>query len=393
MWCSLLLLVLAANSVTPALRTVCYYTNWAQYREGKGKFLPENIDAHLCTHILYAFAKLEGTAIKPYEWNDDTMYARVIALKNTNPSLKVLLSLGGGSAGSAPFTHVVQNSATRSAFIASAITYLRQKHFDGLDVDWEYPAANGSPASDKQKFLQLMQELRSHFDSEASSSGKARLLLTGAFPAGKESIDAGYDIHGLSAAMDFINIMTYDFHGPWGNTLGFNSPLYASPSESGWSTQLNLDWVAKYYVSLGAPKSKLNLGIATYGRTFHLANANNHNIGATVSGTGTAGPITKDAGSLAYYEVCDIIKAGGHVTFDNSQRNPYILQGSNWIGYDNQQSVKEKACYAVKNGYGGVMFWELSLDDFSGQTCGQGRYPLVHAARNVINNPSSAGCP
>ncbi|KAH9512999.1 hypothetical protein Btru_035553 [Bulinus truncatus] len=382
-------LLVAIHSASSALRTVCYYTNWSQYRDGRGKFVPENIDAQLCTHILYAFAKPEGNQIKPYEWNDDDMYARVMALKNSNPSLKILLSLGGGSAGSGPFTTIVRDASSRSGFISNAISYLRQKHFDGLDVDWEFPGQNGSPPSDKQKFLQLMQELRSHFESEASSSGRPRLLLTGAFSAGKDAIDVGYDIPGLAAAMDFINIMTYDYHGPWDNTIGFNSPLYAHPSETGWNAQLNLDWTAKYYVSLGAPKSKLNLGIGTYARTFHMNNFNQNYIGAPSSGSGSAGPITKDAGTLAYYEVCDLIKAGAQPIFEQSQRNPYFVHGNDWIGYDNQQSVKEKTCYAIHNGYGGVMFWELSMDDFSGQSCNQGRYPLIHAATNAISNPGS----
>lgn len=80
-----------------------------------------------------------------------------MALKRSNPNLKVLLSLGGATVSSGPFTNIVRDATTRSAFITHAITYLRQKHFDGLDIDWEFPGQNGSPASDKQKFLHLMQ--------------------------------------------------------------------------------------------------------------------------------------------------------------------------------------------------------------------------------------------
>ncbi len=34
-------------------KLVCYYTNWSQYRVKEGKFLPEDIDPFLCTHIIY----------------------------------------------------------------------------------------------------------------------------------------------------------------------------------------------------------------------------------------------------------------------------------------------------------------------------------------------------
>ena len=55
-------------------RKVCYYTNWAQYRPGKAKFVPENIPTHLCTHLVYAFATMEGNRLKAFEWNDDGEY-------------------------------------------------------------------------------------------------------------------------------------------------------------------------------------------------------------------------------------------------------------------------------------------------------------------------------
>ena len=51
---------------------MCYYTNWAQYRPGSGKYVPEDMDPHLCTHIIYSFAKLNGNKLAPFEWNDDS---------------------------------------------------------------------------------------------------------------------------------------------------------------------------------------------------------------------------------------------------------------------------------------------------------------------------------
>ena len=53
-------------------KRVCYYTNWSQYRKGIARFVPENIDVNICTHLIYAFAKLEGNQLAPVEWNDDT---------------------------------------------------------------------------------------------------------------------------------------------------------------------------------------------------------------------------------------------------------------------------------------------------------------------------------
>ena len=55
------------------MKLVCYYTNWSQYRPDGGKFFPENIDPNLCTHIVYAFAKLNVDRLETYEWNDESL--------------------------------------------------------------------------------------------------------------------------------------------------------------------------------------------------------------------------------------------------------------------------------------------------------------------------------
>lgn len=43
-----------------------------------------------------------------------------------------------------------------------------------------------------------MKELRSAFDKDAYVTGKDRLLLTAAVPAGKSNIDAGYDVRSVA---------------------------------------------------------------------------------------------------------------------------------------------------------------------------------------------------
>ena len=87
-----------------------------------------------------------------------------------------------------------------------------------------------------------------------------------------------------------------DFHGSWDATVGVNSPLYDSSSdpESGWS----VDGCARNWISRGAPKEKLNIGLAFYGRSFADATA----LGASHGGADDgAGRWTDDEGSPQYF--------------------------------------------------------------------------------------------
>lgn len=77
-------------------KIVCYYTNWSQYRVKIGKFVPEDIPADLCTHIIFAFGWLKKGKLSSYESNDETkdnvpgLYERMMNLRKANPKLKVI---------------------------------------------------------------------------------------------------------------------------------------------------------------------------------------------------------------------------------------------------------------------------------------------------------------
>lgn len=79
-----------------------------------------------------------------------------MALKKSNPRLKLLLAIGGWRAGSGPFVAVVASANTRKAFAANAAKFVRQHGFDGLDVDWEFPGSRGSGPEHKALFTLLL---------------------------------------------------------------------------------------------------------------------------------------------------------------------------------------------------------------------------------------------
>jgi len=84
------------------------------------------------------------------------MYKRLLSLKTTNPSLKVLLAIGGWSHGVTTFSNMVSSKQSMTEFALNSLTFLRDNNLDGIDLDWEYPANRGSPPGDKQRFTELI---------------------------------------------------------------------------------------------------------------------------------------------------------------------------------------------------------------------------------------------
>ena len=112
---SLIILFITSVSQTAQANSkviVCYFTNWAQYRDGLARQLPKDLPPHLCTHYVFAFAKIPmgQNRLEAVEWNDiSELYPGMMALKNQNPNLKITLAIGGWTHGVAPFSMMTQS--------------------------------------------------------------------------------------------------------------------------------------------------------------------------------------------------------------------------------------------------------------------------------------------
>jgi chitinase len=360
----------------------CYMTNWSVKRPGSGKFEPKDVDAKLCTHLVYAYATLKDYKLSEANDDDPDMYDEVIALREKNPDLQVLLAIGGWAFGSTPFKELTSNVFRMNQFVYEAIEFLREYQFNGLDIDWEYPRG----ADDRKAYVDLLRELRVAFEGEAKTSGQPRLLLTAAVPASFEAIAAGYDVPEIAKYLDFINVMTYDFHGQWERTVGHNSPLFALDSASSYQKKLTVDFSAREWIKQGAPKEKILIGMPTYGRSFTLVNETQFDIGAPASGGGMPGKFTNEAGFLSYYEVCSFLaQPNTTLVWDSEQQVPFAYRKDQWVGFDDERSLKTKMEWLKEEGFGGIMVWSVDMDDFTGR-CGSGKYPLLNTLKTELEN-------
>jgi chitinase len=148
-----------------------------------------------------------------------------------NPSLKVMLAIGGWNEGGKKYSDMASTKQSRDNFIQSVVSLLEEHEFDGFDLDWEYPGATDRDGkwADKKNFADLVEELGAVF-------APRNWLLSAAVSPASFRVEEGYDVARIAEHLDFINVMTYDLHGSWDNFADHHSPLHTREHDS-WEFQ------------------------------------------------------------------------------------------------------------------------------------------------------------
>ncbi len=75
-----------------------------------------------------------------------------------------------------------------------------------------------------------------------------------------------------------------------------------------------------------------------------------------------------------------MLKNGATYVWDDEMKVPYAFAGDQWVGFDDERSIRNKMRWLKNNSYAGAMVWTVDMDDFTGTICGGNvKYPLVSA--------------
>ncbi|KAL1896124.1 hypothetical protein Sste5346_004866 [Sporothrix stenoceras] len=361
-----------------------------QFRDGQFKCPPVRpgdipLDTNISlggrwTHLYYAFGAINP---KTFHIVDDPtkepLYKEFTAIKYRPNGPQTWMAVGGfdfSDPGVDPdaetdtaadvsthstWSDMAMTQDRRAAFIQSTIAFMDKYGFQGIELDWEYPVAEdrGGRPEDTKNFVSLVREMRQAFGTKYGIS----VALAPDFWYLRY-----YDAVAMQPYVDWFGFMAYDLHGVWASDS--KSKIVKGHTDA--------DEIYKDIIPLafdGLDFSKINFGMAIYGRGFTLADPNCRTMDGNCSWTGgnEAGICTDFSGVLSYDEIQKKVsdakfqnKPGP--TLDRTTMMKYFTWGDkqqNWIAYDDQETWQlKKANLADKYGFGGTMFWSV---DFMGQ--------------------------
>ncbi|CAF4750735.1 unnamed protein product [Pieris macdunnoughi] len=420
-------LALAVSTPTPAQsKVVCYYDSKSYVRESQARMLPLDLDPALsfCTHLVYGYAGIQPDTYKMVPLNENldvdrshANYRAITNFKSKYPGLKVLLSVGGDAdlEEEQKYNLLLESPQARTAFVNSGMLLAEQHGFDGIDLAWQFARikpkkvrstwgsiwhgikktfgttlVDEKEAEHREGYTALVREMK-----QAMSLKQMQLSIS-VLPNVNSTIY--YDVPAIINLVDIVNLHAFDYYTAARNPkeADYSAPTYKPQNRN---DLLNVDAAISYWLTAGAPSSKIVIGIATYARTWKL-DSDSEISGVPplhTDGPGEAGPYTKTEGLLSYPEVCAKLINPNHqkgmrphlrkVTDPSKRFGTYAfrLPDDNgdpglWVSYEDPDTAGQKASYVKSKNLGGVSIVDLSMDDFRGLCTGD-KYPILRAAK------------
>jgi len=314
------------------------------------------VDTGKISAINYAFAHIKDGAVVLDQPEAASVVERLCALRGGSPSLRVLVSIGGWGADG--FSDAALSDASRAKFAASVAALVARTGIDGVDIDWEYPGLAGPGIvhreQDRRNFTLLLAAIRGALDAlaprpNAPPSGRRRLLTAALADA---EFVAHIELDRVAGQLDWINLMTYDFHNSLTPLTGHHAALHADAAG-----ERSVERAVDEFLAAGVPARKLLVGVPFYGRAFAAVKDVDHGLGQQYG---------HYEGDHAWPQLKrDFIDRNGFVRYwDEHAQAPYLWnpQSRVFVSYDDPQSLALKAQFVRSRRLGGMMYWEHSQD-------------------------------
>jgi chitinase len=322
---------------------------------------PRKINFRLYTHLCHAFLLADEEGKLQQARN---VPSRELTGEAHKAGVKVILSVGGWG-WDKQFASIVAKPDAEDRYVKAVMEIVDEFDYDGIDLDWEYPDTEQEVIG----FERLSRRFRKQLDAVGARKSRP-MVLTMAAAANPGTLKwLGKEF--LLENMDWINVMTYDFTGDWANYAGHHSPLFASSKQPGRSPR-SAELTMKYLLEeRGLPANRLALGVPLYGRGFPVSDpyASTKGVPKTRIPQGNYSNLHK----LQHEQ-------GWIRQWDDETKNPWLVapDRSVVIGYDDAESVAIKTEWAMKKGFRGVFFWQITADRLP-----DGTNPLQEASRKA----------
>ena len=182
--------------------------------------------------------------------------------------------------------------------------------------------------------------------------------LSAALPAGLDKIGR-LEASQIAVPLDWMNLMSYDYHGGWENRTHHHAPLF---SGDGLSASASVD----AYLEAGLPASKLLLGIPAYGRAWKNVPSTAFGLAQAAAGLPQG---TYEVGVFDYKDLIQKIRLSPLVWvrhWDPVAQASWLyapsLENGLMVSYEDRQSLQAKLRYLRDKGMAGAMLWDLSSD-------------------------------
>jgi chitinase len=363
-------------SVTSTPIVMGYYSQWAIYSPN---IHIQDLQAHFMTHLVYKSAYLShdgtiklGDAFADIEHLYPTVniekekilgsFGQLIKLKNQQPELKNIISIGGWKR-SENFSFLSSTDAGRKKIAKSAIDFMKEYQFDGIEIDWQFPIYRSITPTDMQ-FLNhnddphnlelLLEELKTQCD-ELTKKCWLQVVLA------PYSIDEIEQAQLLNKSTDAIVVDVSRIYGDSVELTDHLSPLYAKPEKR------SINQTMIQLKSSGIQANKIVMAIPSFSVGWDGVSSVNNGLQQSPQKNSWGSWDSKPLGETGVYNQKSLSFFLASKTYslhwDDYAKMSYLYDsqkfGGHFITFESERSIAEKVNYVEKNHLAGIAIRQL----------------------------------